>query len=682
VTSGSGRIQSRGGTLESVANEGIFEVTNGGDVRLCGTIENTGTILLNSTGNGTHLYADDSEGVTLTGGGTVVMSDSIHNCVSDPDGGDGRLVNEDNTIQGAGTIGADHLAVINRGLIDANAGNPLSLVSVPPEYERNFVNSGTLRASAGGTLQILGGIYINYEDATLGVIEALDGSVVVMDESWIKGGRLVTSGSGRIQSNARPSFSIAKLDSLANEGIFEVTNGHTACLRGTIENTGTILVNSVGSDTYLYIDLAEGVRLTGGGIVAMSDNRKNCISDSYGAEGWLVNEDNTIRGAGRIGADSVAVTNRGLIDANGTNPLILDPRDADLDGAGADFFNDAGGVLRASGAGGMALNGGVYRNLGTIEAMDGSAVSYALDATTANNVAGVLTGGTWRVVATGHGATLTLRGDAITAIAAATEVVLSGSDAAARVGAIPIEDTLATNDGTLRVLDNRGFSAVNAFFNSPTGLLHFDGGTASFHDDLVNSGALWLGAGTSLLADGDVDLRGTASLVIELAGAQQDKYGRTDVVGTLSLDGALDARLIDGFAPTAGDIFDLLDWGQLADRFDTLLLPELDGRLAWNVDDLYTAGELSVVACVPGDANKDGRVNDQDTSILGSHWLQPGGATWTDGDFNDDQTVNDADAAILAAHWGDDRRGESVPEPGAVVLLVSLSLMTLLRWRR
>jgi len=53
----------------------------------------------------------------------------------------------------------------------------------------------------------------------------------------------------------------------------------------------------------------------------------------------------------------------------------------------------------------------------------------------------------------------------------------------------------------------------------------------------------------------------------------------------------------------------------------------------------------------PGDANLDGKVDALDAAVLAAHWLQPGGAAWTDGDFNGDHRVDDLDASILAAHW-------------------------------
>ena len=83
----------------------------------------------------------------------------------------------------------------------------------------------------------------------------------------------------------------------------------------------------------------------------------------------------------------------------------------------------------------------------------------------------------------------------------------------------------------------------------------------------------------------------------------------------------------------------------------------------------------------PGDANFDGYVDDQDASILGSHWQMREGATWADGDFNRDGMVTDADAAIMAAHWREAPPAENVsaPEPAVAAMLAGAAVLLLLR---
>jgi formylglycine-generating enzyme len=99
------------------------------------------------------------------------------------------------------------------------------------------------------------------------------------------------------------------------------------------------------------------------------------------------------------------------------------------------------------------------------------------------------------------------------------------------------------------------------------------------------------------------------------------------------------------------------------------------------VEDVYF-GFRVVSLAVPGDANDDGNVDQEDASILGSHWLA-GGADWSKGDFNDDHLVDDRDAAILAAHWGYHAISESaVAEPGSLGLAACGAVACLIGWRR
>ncbi len=84
-------------------NAGTMSIADGAIMPLGGTIDNTGTIALNGAGATTQLEVIAS-GITLQGGGQVVLSDSDANVISGT-AADVTLTNVDNTISGAGQLG-------------------------------------------------------------------------------------------------------------------------------------------------------------------------------------------------------------------------------------------------------------------------------------------------------------------------------------------------------------------------------------------------------------------------------------------------------------------------------------------------------------------------------------------------------------------------------------------------
>jgi len=540
TTSGTGVIETAGSgvpTLENLANQGLYRINGSTDTALVGTINNTGIINVNATSSSaTELHVDGQ--ATLTGAGKVMMSDNGYNRIKDPTGEDGHLTNAaDHTIEGAGYVGyiSQKLQLTNRGTI---RGNLSTRLRVMPNAQ-GILNTGTMEAASGGELRLVGGLCTNFEGGDDGVIQALDGSSVSLDDAHVVGGILTTSGTGVIET---AGSGVPTLENLANQGLYRVNGGHDTALIGTINNTGIINVNATSSSaTKLHVD-GQGT-LTGAGKVMMSDNAYNRIEDPTGEDGHLVNETgHTIEGAGYVGYTShkLQLTNRGVIEATGSSKLYVIPN-----ASGA--LNDAGGVLRGSGTGGLELRVGSFNNLGTVEALNGSAVTYANTATTANNVAGVLTNGTWRSVSASGGATVSLMGDAVTEIAANTEVELSGAGSTLRVrqgtssNFTPLESSLTTNEGTLRVLDNRNYTNTNALSNEATGVVELGGGTldapsianagemfgyGAITPQPTNSGTIRAVGGTLTMANGILGGSGTVQIdpgsSLDLSGAGGD----------------------------------------------------------------------------------------------------------------------------------------------------------------
>jgi hypothetical protein len=101
----------------SLLNTGTLTINDGALLPLSGIITNTGTIALDSTGNEAHLELIQN-GITLQGGGQVVLSDSDENLISGT-APSVTLTNMDNTISGTGQLGAGQMTLINNGTIAA-----------------------------------------------------------------------------------------------------------------------------------------------------------------------------------------------------------------------------------------------------------------------------------------------------------------------------------------------------------------------------------------------------------------------------------------------------------------------------------------------------------------------------------------------------------------------------------
>ncbi len=230
--------------------------------------------------------------------------------------------------EGYGTIGNRNIQ--NDGLIDANvSGDPQWRLSLDGSFSSSFNNtrflrnSGTLRASNGGTLQLLnwsaGGI-LNQDDGQAGTIEALGDSTVFIQNTTISDGRIVTSTEGgveegqiilsgqlsleRVELDAAASFSPFVQKSLANSTF---ANKKTLSLdRGSLLTIGTNV-------------------LSGGGVFKLSGNASVRAPLGDSATPKFVNVDNKVlvsQNSLVTFGEEMLVENHGTFEANGQNASL------------------------------------------------------------------------------------------------------------------------------------------------------------------------------------------------------------------------------------------------------------------------------------------------------------------------------------------------------------------------
>ncbi|MCE6981523.1 type I secretion C-terminal target domain-containing protein, partial [Pseudomonas frederiksbergensis] len=182
-----------------MTNTGTLTIADGAIMPFGGSIHNSGTLELGSTGSETNLEIL-FRGATLTGGGQVLLSDSAQNVIF---GGsaDTVLTNVDNRISGAGQLGAGQMVLVNAGLILASGLNSLVLDT----GTHTITNSGVLESTGEGGMT---------------VASAVDNS----GHLWANGGdmRLLAdvmgNGSATIDGDATLTFSGAAHGSVAFHG--------------------------------------------------------------------------------------------------------------------------------------------------------------------------------------------------------------------------------------------------------------------------------------------------------------------------------------------------------------------------------------------------------------------------------------------------------------------------------
>jgi hypothetical protein len=329
---------------------------------LDGSIVNDGTIALQSINNATPLWIQSST-VTLSGSGTLLMSDNINNFIESQTPGT-ELINVNNTISGSGQIGNGSIAIDNQaaGIINSTGGAGIILNT----GTFSFTNEGVIKDTSTGGITLTGATTI----VNAGTISASGaGSFINIYSGTIAGGTLSTANGGVIQS-----INVATLDGSTAAGAVTITTGSQIgdvndeylYLDGTISNHGTISLESTNNGTVLWI-ASPTVTLNGGGTVLLSDNSQNYI-EATTAGYTLINANNTIVGSGQIGNGALNLINQasGTIDANGTA--------AGMTFTTASFTNQ--GVFEDTGLGGIGLAGITITNDSTIAAIGaGSSIS-------------------------------------------------------------------------------------------------------------------------------------------------------------------------------------------------------------------------------------------------------------------------------------------------------------------
>src|SRR5947209_4823921 len=162
-------------------------IGDGAIMPLSGTINNTGAIELLATSDETDLQIIE-QGITFTGAGHVVLSDSAENVIVGTSA-DVMLTNVDNTIDGSGDVGGGQLTLINDSLSIIAATSAFNQLSIDTGAG-SFTNHGIVLSSGAGGLEVKGNLYNDgVLEASAGLLK-IDGNVSGGGHALIDGGNL------------------------------------------------------------------------------------------------------------------------------------------------------------------------------------------------------------------------------------------------------------------------------------------------------------------------------------------------------------------------------------------------------------------------------------------------------------------------------------------------------------
>jgi len=211
-----------------------------------------------------------------------------------------------------------------------------------------------------------------------------------------------------------------------------------------------------------------------------------------------------------------------------------------------------------------------------------------------------------------------------------------------------------------------------------------------------SGGILSPGNSPGLLTVGSLTLGSGSQFNVELGGtARGSQYDAVDSTGSVSLGGALNILLVNGFVPALGNSFDILHGGSESGAFSSVNLPALFSQMAWNTTKLYSTGVLTVIDgnYLPGDVDRDSHVTAADVSALMSALSDlsayqsthgPGGGALTNqqllqvADFTNDNLVTNTDLQSLIVYLANNAGAlpapgggsvAAVPEPTSLILL-------------
>jgi len=561
--------------------------------------------------------------------------------------------------------------------------------------------------SGAGTLNVANGAKVNHSSA---------GGNAVLGYNASSSGAATVSGAG----SAWTSSSTVNVGD-SGTGTLNITNG------GQVSNVKSTLGNKVGSIGTATVEGANSTWSTSsdltvgfGGQGVLNVHNGGHVSTVYGFVGGHTGSNctATVDGAGStwtsgslnvgpIGTGRLDIRGGGTVVSNSTG-LIGDSRfsngTVNVQGSGSTLTTDESLAIGGHGSGtltiqnggrvmsGSAFIGNFADGMGTV-AVDGAGSAWIIseELTVGNE-------GLAQLNITNGGQVTSAGG-----FVGRFNTVEIGD---VRVASIDGPGSTWTNTGDLTVggivgtVGGNGTIVVsNGGAVSVSGVLHVASqgiikGNGNISADIFNAGMVAPGISPGALhVDGAYIQAAAGKLQIELGGVTPGaSYDQLLVSGAASLNGALQASLINGFMPEIGNTFEILSGvGGVSGQFTTLAseLPVLAGGRRWLIDYNPTSVVLEVISAptIAADFDEDGDVDGADLTKWRTGFGTSASASHMQGDADGDLDVDGGDFLVWQRQLGNPTAvagAAAIPEPGTLALasLAVCALASLCRRQR
>lgn len=637
-----GGVTVNGGTLR--LNNSAALGANGQQI----TIASGATLDVNG-----QLNANRDYNVSIAGTGVGGLGAIYNNLGTNTNGFRSVTLTGDALVTGAGrwdvrpiTAGTGFLDLAGFTLTKSGSGTIAVVDSVVSSAGNIEITGGTLAftratVSGAGTVHANGGL-LQFENYTAGSftknIALTNSNLRLQGSNFTLGSAITLNGNGTLDTEAARILSIGT--GLAGTGNLLTSGAGTVVLTGNSSYAGT---TTIGGTSTLQVGAQTASGTLGAGaitnnsnlVINRSDTAYEVTNDISGTGALTIGQtsggsfdsrvtlsgNNSFAGAVNIQSGGLVVKNSNALGTgtkvvninNGTagrSQLYLDGSGGDITLAAGISYNTSSSFVTHPAIGNLAGNNKIQGNVSLGLGGGNTAVSVQGGSLELNGGISATTAGRTLVLAGNSGANGTVNG-AISNGSNPLSVEKTGNNTWTFNNANSYTGNTTLNGGTL-ALGAAGSIADSAqiIIGASTTLdVTAKGGWAVGAAQTVSGGGTIMGnttiagdlrPGTSpgtLTVLGDLGLIGGSDLVLELGGTSLLDFDRLVVSGDFNAGGNINVSLINGFNPTAGNSFQIVDFGTFTDSgyvFSFTSAP-LTGDLSWDTSAFGTTGSIKVV---------------------------------------------------------------------------------------